>query len=43
MLHVAYGGIGAVVPRYHCLGAHINHGEPRCISFGGLKIDEAIS
>jgi hypothetical protein len=26
-----------------CLGAHINHGERRCISFGGLKTDEAIA
>ena len=43
MLHVAYCGIGGRVPRYHCLGAHINHGEPRCISFGGLKTDEAVA
>jgi DNA invertase Pin-like site-specific DNA recombinase len=43
MLHVAYGGIGGRVPRYHCLGAHINHGEPRCISFGGLKTDQAVA
>jgi excisionase family DNA binding protein len=43
MLHVAYGGISGRVPRYHCLGAHINHGERRCISFGGLKTDEAVA
>jgi hypothetical protein len=43
MLHVTYGGTKGRVPRYHCLGAHINHGERRCISFGGLKIDEAIA
>jgi DNA invertase Pin-like site-specific DNA recombinase len=43
MLHVAYSGIGGRVPRYHCLGAHINHGEARCISFGGLKTDEAVA
>jgi DNA invertase Pin-like site-specific DNA recombinase len=43
MLHVTYCGIGGRVPRYHCLGAHINHGERRCISFGGLKTDEAIA
>jgi excisionase family DNA binding protein len=42
MLHVAYSGIGGRVPRYHCLGAHINHGEARCISFGGLRTDEAV-
>jgi excisionase family DNA binding protein len=43
MLHVAYGGNSGRVPRYHCLGAHINHGERRCISFGGLKTDEAVA
>lgn len=42
MLHVAYGGHGGTVPRYFCVGAHINHGERKCISFGGLKIDEAV-
>jgi len=43
MLHVAYGGHGGTVPRYFCVGAHINHGERKCISFGGLKIDEAVA
>lgn len=43
MLHVAYSGTSGRVPRYHCLGAHINHGERRCISFGGLKTDEAVA
>jgi len=42
MLHVAYGGHGGTVPRYFCVGAHINHGERKCISFGGLKIDDAV-
>lgn len=42
MLHVAYSGQRGTVPRYHCLGAHINHGEPRCISFGGLRVDQAV-
>jgi DNA invertase Pin-like site-specific DNA recombinase len=43
MLHVTYGGHGGAVPRYHCLGAHINHGEHRCISFGGLRVDAAVA
>jgi Helix-turn-helix domain len=43
MLHVAYGGHGGTVPRYFCVGAHINHGERKCISFGGLRIDEAVA
>jgi DNA invertase Pin-like site-specific DNA recombinase len=29
--------------RYHCKGAMLNHGTPSCISFGGLRVDEAIS
>ena len=31
------------MPRYHCKGAQINHGEDWCISFGGLRIDDAIT
>jgi Recombinase zinc beta ribbon domain len=43
MLHVAYSGTHGEVPRYHCRGAHVNHGEDRCISFGGLKPDRAVA
>jgi hypothetical protein len=43
MLHVAYSGTKSEVPRYHCRGAQINHGEAWCISFGGLRPDQAIS
>ena len=43
MLHVAYSGTRSEVPRYHCRGAHINHGEAWCISFGGLRPDQAIA
>jgi DNA invertase Pin-like site-specific DNA recombinase len=43
MLHVAYSGKRSEVPRYHCRGAHINHGAAWCISFGGLRPDQAIS
>ena len=43
MLHVAYSGTNSEVPRYHCRGAQINHGEAWCISFGGLRPDQAIS
>lgn len=42
MLHVVYSGNSGKVPRYHCRGAHINYGRPACISFGGLRPDEAI-
>src|ERR1700755_854206 len=41
-LHVRYSGVDGRVPRYHCCGAHINHGTESCISFGGLRADEAI-
>jgi len=43
MLHVAYSGTRSEVPRYHCRGAHLNHGEAWCISFGGLRPDQAIA
>jgi len=43
MLHVAYSGAKGDVPRYHCRGANINHGEAWCISFGGLRPDQAIA
>ncbi len=43
MLHVAYSGTHGEVPRYHCRGAHINHGEALCISFGGLRPDRVIA
>jgi len=41
-LHVAYSGTRGQVPRYHCRGAAVNHGAASCISFGGLRVDEAI-
>lgn len=40
--HVAYSGASGEVPRYHCRGAQINHGEAWCISFGGLRCDQAV-
>jgi len=42
MLHISYTGIRVAVLRYDCKGAHINHGERWCISFGGLRTDEAV-
>ena len=42
-LHVAYSGTAGYCVRYHCRGAHINHGTARCISFGGLRVDAAVS
>lgn len=43
MLQVVYSGTHGTVPRYQCRGAQINHGEDWCISFGGLRVDEALA
>jgi excisionase family DNA binding protein len=43
MLHVAYTGVHSNALRYHCRGAHVNHGTQWCISFGGLRVDEAVA
>jgi DNA invertase Pin-like site-specific DNA recombinase len=43
MLHVSYTGKGHVTPRYDCNDAHLHQGEPRCLSFGGLWVDEAVA
>jgi DNA invertase Pin-like site-specific DNA recombinase len=43
MLSVSYGGIRRNVIRYHCKGAHLNHGEDWCISFGSLRTDQAVA
>src|SRR5438270_6202954 len=43
MVHVSYGGVRRAVVRYHCRGAHLNHGEGWCISFGALRVDEAVA
>jgi excisionase family DNA binding protein len=43
-LHVAYSGSDGDTARYHCKGAAINHGLAHgCISFGALRVDEAVS
>lgn len=43
-LHIAYSGNDGNTARYHCKGAAINHGSPeRCISFGSLRVDQAVA
>ena len=42
-LHVGYCGSDGRVPRYYCCGGHINHGTEWCISFGGLRVDQAVA
>jgi hypothetical protein len=39
MLTVSYGGTHRQVPRYHCKGAQVNHGEDWCIPSGSLRTD----
>ena len=41
-LHVAYSGTNGNTGRYHCRGAMINHGTDPCISFGSLRVDQAV-
>jgi excisionase family DNA binding protein len=41
-LHVAYGGAHGEAGRYHCKGSFVNHGGDRCISFGSLRVDQAV-
>ena len=41
-LHVAYSGTHGNTGRYHCRGALINHGMDPCISFGSLRVDQAV-
>jgi excisionase family DNA binding protein len=42
-LHVAYSGTKGDVGRYSCQGSLINHGGPRCISFGSLRINQRVT
>ena len=41
-LTVRYSGTAHSIPRYACHRGSLDNGEPRCISFGGLRVDDAI-
>ena len=41
-IQVTYCGAGQRVVRYACRSGHVNLGKEQCISFGGLRVDEAI-
>lgn len=43
MLYVNYSGPRGSVIRYECRGRHIDYGEGRCISFGGLRVDAEVA
>ena len=42
-LTVRYTGTGHNVLRYSCHRGWLDNGEPRCIAFGGIPVDDAIS
>ena len=42
-LTVRYTGSAHDVLRYACLRGALDHGEPRCLAFGGLAVDDAIA
>ena len=41
-LTVRYTGSAHRVLRYCCHRGHLDQGEPRCIAFGGIPVDEAV-
>ena len=43
MLYVSYSGPRATVVRHECRGQHLDCGEGRCISFGGLRVDAGVA
>jgi DNA invertase Pin-like site-specific DNA recombinase len=41
-LTIRYSGTEHNIPRYSCSRGWMDNGEPRCIAFGGLRVDDAI-
>jgi DNA invertase Pin-like site-specific DNA recombinase len=41
-LTLRYSGAKHHIPRYSCSRGWMDSGEPRCIAFGGLRVDDAI-
>jgi DNA invertase Pin-like site-specific DNA recombinase len=41
-LTLRYTGTKHSIPRYSCSRGWMDNGEPRCIAFGGLRVDDAI-
>jgi DNA invertase Pin-like site-specific DNA recombinase len=41
-LTLRYTGTEHSIPRYACHRGQLDSGEPRCIAFGGLRVDDAI-
>jgi DNA invertase Pin-like site-specific DNA recombinase len=41
-LSVQYTGAKGQIPRYACVRGRIDYGEPNCIAFGGLRVDDVV-
>ncbi len=41
-LTLRYSGTKHSIPRYSCTRGWMDNGEPRCIAFGGLRVDDSI-
>jgi hypothetical protein len=41
-LHVGYRGPDGRSPRYYCLTGNREQGKPSCLSFGGVKVENAV-
>jgi DNA invertase Pin-like site-specific DNA recombinase len=41
-LTVQYTGAKHHIPRYACVRGRLDYGEPSCIAFGGLRVDDAV-
>ena len=41
-LTLRYSGMTHRIPRYSCTRGWMDNGEPRCIAFGGRRVDDAI-
>ena len=41
-LTLRYTGARHDIPRYSCCRGFLDNGEPRCIAFGGLRVDDAM-
>ena len=42
-LALRYSGTKHDIPRYTCIRGLLDNAEPRCIAFGGLRVDDAIA
>ena len=41
-LTVQYTGAKGQIPRYACVRGRLDYGEPNCIAFGGLRVDDVV-